>query len=742
MTPPTLNADKLWVLDSLLPEWWYSASTTQTQKADWLEQHDAPEEEWIGTSKFFFYWEDAIDLHPKTGTADSASRLPATGDIYYYSLTPVYDFPDESVENPVLNPLPLPAFKQCVNSDNSTQRLGAGTRYPYFDAINSDYFRKTSDSPQPDEECSVPRYGRHRFCVQAKDAAGNFSNVICREFWVDRAATSFELPEVESETHSHSLECEADQIGSGSGSGNANDFAHEPLFSFDLGSLTGVDDEGENPGPRAISFTVTDGTFGPEVGVPDKIPEDTAVVDNPHRQDVDDDESVTYIEYVNENGDDQEPYKLCTETFCIDSNFRTGHRPLDSAYPWVFNYVYVADSGQENGFWNEVRYFIKRGSTFDDDGNITQGNGELVNGTFYFTYRLQTQAGLWTPDAYTYMIQVCRCTKECDEDRMMPVSTMHMFEGGEMLLDGSTFGLGSSGDSQTIEVDPFWMDRTEVTNAQYAACVSQGVCSPLGEGEVFDSATREDYYFDQNYQSYPVLNVSWDGAQSYCKWVGRRLPTEVEWAWAARNSISNGKYYDLSWSTSNPLYKLGDTVEVEKNIGLKPASETSVVNMFSNVSEWTGDWYTSAEQRLQYGKEAPTSPEACIATCKEQVDITLHRITDGMVQDERDLNDLKSFRLEEYNTCENTCQRKVVRGASYADEEMSLGWRSGFLPSEGDLAIGFRCAKPYVGGEENTDEDETESASETLLDSLEKNRQTTIVTPQQVEAVEGKLGLK
>ena len=744
MTPPILNPDGLWVLDSLLPEWWYNAGTIQSQKDAWLAQHDTPEEEWIGTSKFFFYWEEAEDVHPVTDDQESASGFPATGDIYYYSLTPVYDFPEDEEADPILMPIPQPAYKQCTNSDDATQRLGAGTRLPYFDAINNDYFRKTSDDPQPDTECSVPRYGRHRFCVQARDAAGNFSNVICREFWVDRAATSFELPEAESDTHSHNLECEADQIDAGEGSGHANDYAHEPLFSLDLGSLAGVDEEGENPGPRAISFTVTDGAFGPEVGVPDKIPEDSSVEDNPHRQDVGDDESVTYIEYINENGDAQTPYKLCTETFCIDSNFRSNHHPLDSSYPWKFNYVYMTTSGQENGFWKEIRYYIKRGSTFDESGNVTQGDGELVNGTFYFTYRLQTQAGLWTPDAYTYKIQVCRCTKECDEERMMPISTMHMFEGGELVLDGSLFGASSTSDTQSIEVDPFWMDRTEVTNAQYASCVNEGVCPALGEDAAYDSATRKDYFFDPDYQSYPVLNVSWDGAQSYCKWVGRRLPSEIEWAWAARNSVSEGKYFDLSYATPNPLYKKdeGDTVHVEKHIGLKPASETSVLNMFSNVSEWTGDWYLSPEHRVQYGKNAPQSPEVCMATCFEQVDKAVNRIDAEMHPDDLATDDLNAFRDEEYGVCKATCQRKVVRGASFADEEMSLGWRSGVLPSDVDLTIGFRCAKTYVVEESNETD---QAASESLMDYLNDTAKTTTVTPSQTQTVnitDGRLGLK
>ena len=75
-----------------------------------------------------------------------------------------------------------------------------------------------------------------------------------------------------------------------------------------------------------------------------------------------------------------------------------------------------------------------------------------------------------------------------------------------------------------IRVEAFWIDRVEVTNARYGACVEAGACS-LPAGTAVNEATKADH---------PVTIVSWTQAVAYCGWVGKRLPTEAEWEKAAR----------------------------------------------------------------------------------------------------------------------------------------------------------------------------------------------------------------
>ncbi len=177
-------------------------------------------------------------------------------------------------------------------------------------------------------------------------------------------------------------------------------------------------------------------------------------------------------------------------------------------------------------------------------------------------------------------------------------------KAGPVLVPAGEFTMGSMGADSTrssderpqhkVYLDAFLIDRTEVTNAMYAKCVAAGVCKAPSD---IRSSTRSKYYDDTQYANYPVINVSWDAAQVYCKWAGGRLPTEAEWEKAARGpSTGSGDGHIYPWGDAPPdvqranfANNVGDTTPVGAYAA--GASPYGALDMAGNVWEWVADWY-------------------------------------------------------------------------------------------------------------------------------------------------------
>ena len=200
-----------------------------------------------------------------------------------------------------------------------------------------------------------------------------------------------------------------------------------------------------------------------------------------------------------------------------------------------------------------------------------------------------------------------------------PLTEQVLIPAGPFLM-GSDAGESDAAPARIVTLDVFWIDKTEVTNAQYAAFLNEqgnqvegGVAwVDFSDEQVLLTTDGLVFRPRDGFADHPVVEVSWYGARAYCLRVGRRLPTEAEWEKAARGEDSRTYPWgedSLTCAAANFWEQPNGCVGRTMPVGSYPAgvSPYGALDMAGNVWEWVEDWYDPAYYSTGPG-DNPTGP--------------------------------------------------------------------------------------------------------------------------------------
>jgi formylglycine-generating enzyme required for sulfatase activity len=158
----------------------------------------------------------------------------------------------------------------------------------------------------------------------------------------------------------------------------------------------------------------------------------------------------------------------------------------------------------------------------------------------------------------------------------------------------------------TITVDTFYLEEHEVTNRQYKDFVDATGYQPVPRSDDPRFAEydwdRETRTYPSGQGDYPVVNVTLPDARAYAKWAGRRLPTELEWEYAARQSRESALY---PWGNSlaNRLFGNFDGSRLLP-VASYPPNELGLYDLAGNAFEWMGHGYVEdLHEQLEAGRD-------------------------------------------------------------------------------------------------------------------------------------------
>ena len=196
-------------------------------------------------------------------------------------------------------------------------------------------------------------------------------------------------------------------------------------------------------------------------------------------------------------------------------------------------------------------------------------------------------------------------------------------DSGEMVrIPAGPFVMGSADGAEDerpqhrLDLAAFAIDRMPVTNGQFARFLNDGVQrGPEKFYDVDDTDARihrraGKWVSDGGFENHPVVEASWQGALAYCKWTGKRLPTEAEWEKAARGTDGRRfpwgneppdktrAQFEAGWNETRPVASFPNG-----------ASPYGVLDFAGNAWEWVSSAYLPYPYDARDGREDLTSPQ-------------------------------------------------------------------------------------------------------------------------------------
>jgi formylglycine-generating enzyme required for sulfatase activity len=205
----------------------------------------------------------------------------------------------------------------------------------------------------------------------------------------------------------------------------------------------------------------------------------------------------------------------------------------------------------------------------------------------------------WTPPANgDVQVKACAISKagqqQCTAPVVLPVRGAEGPPGSMIDVPAGAFRMGSNAGAEDekperdVNLPAYGIDRYEATVGEFREFVraTQHVSSAESDGKPWNETWRIDNVGDRFDR--PVRFVSWWDADKYCRWKGKRLPTEAEWERAARGT--DGRAY--AWGNDFDPSRIASSADtMPAGFYLNNGSPVGAYDMTGNVWEWVNDWY-------------------------------------------------------------------------------------------------------------------------------------------------------